>query len=116
MSVVAILGVVAAALVLLSLAGAKLLMRKFDRIYSGLEWSAGPKPAVNLSQGKAKFRRLPGLPKTFFCAIYWNGRALLDAAQGSAAAVSAMIELIAMAVGVVSALIFLTHVIDAYRA
>jgi hypothetical protein len=37
MSVVAILGVVAAALVLLSLAGAKLLMRKFDRIYSGLE-------------------------------------------------------------------------------
>jgi hypothetical protein len=27
-----------------------------------------------------------------------------------------MIELIAMAVGVVSALIFLTHVIDAYRA
>jgi hypothetical protein len=40
----------------------------------------------------------------------------LDAAQGSAAAVSAMIELIAMAVGVVSALIFLTHVIDAYRA
>jgi hypothetical protein len=40
----------------------------------------------------------------------------LDAAQGSAAAVSAMIELIAMTVGVVSALIFLTHVIDAYRA
>jgi len=27
-----------------------------------------------------------------------------------------MIELIAMAVGVVSVLIFLTHVIDAYRA
>ena len=44
------------------------------------------------------------------------GGASLDAAQGSAAAVSAMIELIAMAVGVVSALIFLTHVIDAYRA
>jgi hypothetical protein len=32
------------------------------------------------------------------------------------AAVSAMIELIAMAVGVASVLIFLTHVIDAYRA
>jgi hypothetical protein len=32
------------------------------------------------------------------------------------AAVSAMIELIAMAVGVVSAFIFLTHAIDAYRA
>ena len=32
--------------------------------------NAGPKPAVNLSQGKAKFRRLPGLPKTFFYVIY----------------------------------------------
>ena len=31
-------------------------------------------------------------------------------------AVSAMIELIAMAVGLVSVLIFMTHVIDAYRA
>ena len=37
MSVVAILSVVAAALVVLSLAGAKLLMRKCDRIYDGLE-------------------------------------------------------------------------------
>ena len=28
--------------------------------------SAGPKPAGNLSQGSADFRRLPGLPKTLF--------------------------------------------------
>jgi hypothetical protein len=37
MSVVTILGVVAAALVLLSVGGVFLLMRKFDRIYDGLE-------------------------------------------------------------------------------
>lgn len=40
----------------------------------------------------------------------------LDAARGSVAAVSSMIELIAMAVGAASAFIFLTHAIDAYRA
>jgi hypothetical protein len=32
------------------------------------------------------------------------------------AAVSSMIELIAIAVGVISAFIFLTHAIEAYRA
>jgi hypothetical protein len=32
--------------------------------------SMGPKPPVNLSQGEAKFRRLPGVPKTFFYVIF----------------------------------------------
>jgi hypothetical protein len=36
--------------------------------------------------------------------------------RGSAAVVSLMIELIAMAVGLASAFIFVTHVIEAYRA
>ena len=40
----------------------------------------------------------------------------LDAAWGSAAAVSSMIELITMAVGLASAFIFATHLIEAYRA
>jgi hypothetical protein len=40
----------------------------------------------------------------------------LDAAWGSAAVVSSMIELIAMAVGLASAFIFLMHAIEAYRA
>ena len=37
MSVITIMSVVAAAFVLLSLGSAVLLMRKFDRIYDGLE-------------------------------------------------------------------------------
>jgi hypothetical protein len=78
--------------------------------------SAGPKPAVNLSQGEAKFRRLPGVPKTFFYIMFWNGRAPLMLRREARLAVSAMVELIAMAVGLVSVLIFMTHVIDAYRA
>jgi hypothetical protein len=36
--------------------------------------------------------------------------------RGSAAAVSSMIELIVMAVGLASAFIFVTHAIEAYRA
>jgi hypothetical protein len=34
-------------------------------------------PAANLSQGAAKFRRLPGVPKTFFRVTSLNGRAPL---------------------------------------
>jgi hypothetical protein len=46
--------------------------------------------------------------------LTWEGS--LDAARGSVVAVSSMIELIAMAVGVASVFIFLMHVIEAYRA
>jgi hypothetical protein len=72
-------------------------------------------PLANLSQGSAKFRRLPGVPKTFFRVTSETG-GLLDAAWGSAAVVSSMIELISMAVGLASAFIFATHLIEAYRA
>jgi hypothetical protein len=55
------------------------------------------------------------VPKTFFRVTSETG-GLLDAAWGSAAVVSSMIELISMAVGLASAFIFATHLIEAYRA
>jgi hypothetical protein len=69
-----------------------------------------------LSQGTAKFRRLPGAPKTFFRVTSLKREGSLDAALGKRGWVSSMIELIAMAAGVASAFIFLMHAIDAYRA
>ena len=45
--------------------------------------------------------------------LEWEGS--LDACVGSAAVVSSMIELIAIAVGVASAFIFLMHALDAYH-
>jgi hypothetical protein len=71
-------------------------------------------PAVNLSHGAAKFRRLPRRAGNIFPRHILKREGSLDAVRGSVAAVSAMIELIAMA-GVVSAFIFLTHAIDAYH-
>ena len=72
-------------------------------------------PAANLSQGAAKFRRLPGVPKTFFRVTSLKGR-LPRCCVGKRGWVSSMIELIATAAGVASAFIFLMHAIDAYRA
>ena len=69
--------------------------------------SAGPNPPANLS---------PGVTKPFFRVHILKREGSLDAAWGSVAAVSSMIELIAVAIGLGSVGIFLAHTVDAYRA
>jgi hypothetical protein len=78
--------------------------------------SAGPKLAcqsvARVDQVLPSSRRAENIfPRHI---LKWEGS--LDAARGSAAAVSSMTELIAMAVGLASAFIFVTHAIEAYRA
>ena len=54
--------------------------------------------------------------ETIFSRYFLKREGSLDAAWGSAAAVSSMVELVAVAVGLASAFIFVTHAIEAYRA
>ena len=78
--------------------------------------SAGPKPACQSVAGVGQVPPCSGRAENIFPRhnLKWEGS--LGAAWGSVAVVSSMIELIAMAVGLASAFIFVTHAIEAYRA
>jgi hypothetical protein len=77
--------------------------------------AVGPDRLSICHMGRPSSAVLPACRK-HFSASYTEMGGLPDAARGSVAAVSSMIELIAMAIGAASVFIFLTHAIDAYRA
>ena len=75
-----------------------------------------PKPVRQSVAGVDRFPPSSGRAENIFPRHIPKREGSLDAARGSVAAVSSMIELIAMAVGLASAFIFVTHAIEAYRA